>query len=149
MIAGQAVVRLIEPASLWVRVRIDQGRSGGLTVGLPAQVVLRSHPAQAVPGKVVRVEPVEGDGVTEERVALVAFDAVPAGLGVGELAEVTLTLPASPSGLLLPSASIKHQGETTGVCGSAADGLRLCRCAPKSAGAGRSGAGERRAAPRR
>ena len=133
VIAGQAVVRLIEPASLWVRVRIDQGRSGGLTVGLPAQVVLRSHPAQAVPGKVVRVEPVS-DSVTEERVALVAFDAVPAGLGVGELAEVTLTLPASPSGLLLPSASIKHQGETTGVWLSAADGLRFVPVRPESAG---------------
>lgn len=133
VIAGQAVVRLIEPASLWVRVRIDQGRSGGLTVGLPAQVVLRSHPAQPVPGKVVRVEPVS-DSVTEERVALVAFDAVPAGLGVGELAEVTLTLPASPSGLLLPSASIKHQGETTGVWLSAADGLRFVPVRPESAG---------------
>jgi HlyD family secretion protein len=56
VIAGQAVLRLIEPASLWLRVRIDQGRSSGLAVGLPAQIVLRSNPGQAVPGKVVRVE---------------------------------------------------------------------------------------------
>ena len=55
VIAGQAVLRLIEPASLWLRVRIDQGRSSGLAVGLPAQIVLRSNPGQAVPGKVVRL----------------------------------------------------------------------------------------------
>ncbi|HOB44919.1 MAG TPA: efflux RND transporter periplasmic adaptor subunit [Zoogloea sp.] len=133
VIAGQAVVRLIEPASLWVRVRIDQGRSVGLATGLPAQVVLRADPARPVPGKVVRVEPVS-DSVTEERVALVAFDAVPAGVAVGELAEVTLALPAAQAGLLLPNASIKHRGGTAGVWVNAADGLRFVPVRPGMAG---------------
>ena len=133
VIAGQAVVRLIEPASLWVRVRIDQGRSVGLATGLPAQVVLRANPARPVPGKVVRVEPVS-DSVTEERVALVAFDAVPAGVAVGELAEVTLALPAAQAGLLLPNASIKHRGGAAGVWVNAADGLRFVPVRPGMAG---------------
>jgi HlyD family secretion protein len=121
VIAGQAVLRLIEPASLWVRVRIDQGRSTGLAAGLPAQIVLRSNPGQPLPGKVVRVEPVS-DSVTEERIALVAFDTLPPAVSVGEMAEVTLSLPAGQPGLLLPNASIRRQGGTPGVWRSAADG---------------------------
>lgn len=114
VIAGQAVLRLIEPASLWVRVRIDQGRSVGLATGLPAQVVLRADPARPVPGKVVRVEPVS-DSVTEERVAQVALDRVPAGLSVGELAEVTLTLPTTAPAIVLPNAAVRRWQGRTGV----------------------------------
>lgn len=114
VVAGQAVLRMIQPASLWVRVRIDQGRSRGLAVGLPARIVLRSNPAEALPGQVVRVEPVS-DSITEERVALVAFDAIPPEVAVGELAEVTLAVPPSPSGPVLPNASLRQRGSQAGV----------------------------------
>lgn len=114
VVAGQAVLRLIDPTSLWVRVRFDQGRSAGLAAGLPAQIVLRSSPGHAVPGKVARVEALS-DSVTEERIAQVAFDQTPAALSVGELAEVTLTLPATTSAVTLPNAAIKRQQGHTGV----------------------------------
>lgn len=124
VVAGQAVVKLIEPASLWIKVRLDQGRSAGLAVGLRAGIVLRSNPASSVAGKVARMELVS-DSVTEERVAQVTFDSLPAGLSVGELAEVTLSLPATPSTLVLPNASIKRQGDTTGVWRVADGGIRF------------------------
>lgn len=114
VVAGQAVVRLVDPSSLWLRVRLDQGRSRGLAAGLPAAIALRSNPAQPLPGKVVRLE-LLGDSVTEERVAQVAFERIPADVALGELAEVTLTLPPSPPGLLVPNASIKRHGEQAGV----------------------------------
>jgi HlyD family secretion protein len=114
VVAGQAVLRLIDPASVWVRVRLDQGRSAGLAGGLPASIVLRSSAGQAATGKVVRVEMLS-DSITEERTALVAFDRLPAGVSVGEMAEVTLQLPATRPALLLPNASIKRRGEQTGV----------------------------------
>jgi HlyD family secretion protein len=114
VVAGQAVLRVIEPSSLWVKVRLDQGRSAGLAAGLPAQVVLRSNPGQTISGKVARVEAVS-DSVTEERVAQVSLDQPPAGLSVGELAEVTLALPATASTVLLPNAAIKRVQAQTGV----------------------------------
>jgi HlyD family secretion protein len=114
VVAGQAVLRLIDPASVWVKVRLDQGRSAGLTMGLAASIALRSAPGEPIAGRVVRVEMLS-DSVTEERTALVAFDKLPAGVSVGELAEVTLQLPATRPALLLPNASIKHRGEQTGV----------------------------------
>jgi HlyD family secretion protein len=114
VVAGQAVLRVIEPSSLWVKVRLDQARSAGLAAGLPAQVVLRSNPGRPFAGKVARVEAVS-DSVTEERVAQVSFDQAPAGLSVGELAEVTLSLPATAPAVLLPNAAIKRVQAQTGV----------------------------------
>lgn len=114
VVAGQSVLKLVDPASLWVKTRFDQGRSNGLTAGLAADIVLRSRPNAALPGKVARVE-LQGDNVTEERMAQIAFDVLPTGISIGELAEVTLKLPATASTVLLPNAAIKQQGAHTGV----------------------------------
>jgi HlyD family secretion protein len=118
VVAGQPVLRLIDPASLWVKMRVDQGRSAGLAPDLSASIVLRSHPGAPVPGQVARVE-LLADSVTEERIAQVAFARAPTasaiGASVGELAEVTLQLPETASSLLVPSASIQHRQGETGV----------------------------------
>ena len=118
VVAGQAVVRVVDPRSLWIRVRFDQGRSGGLAAGLKASIVLRSDPARPLVGAVVRVEPV-ADSVTEESVAMVGFERPVAGADVrasiGEIAEVTLALPAVQRALVVPSASLQRRGEQTGV----------------------------------
>jgi HlyD family secretion protein len=63
---------------------------------------------------VARVEAVS-DSVTEERVALVAFDQTPAALSVGELAEVTLALPATAAAVTLPNAAIRQLQGRAGV----------------------------------
>jgi len=118
------VLKLVEPASLWVKARFDQSRSAGLAPGLPADIVLRSSAATTLRGKVARVE-LQGDSVTEERVAQIAFDAQPAGVSVGELAEVTLKLPATPRSLLLPNAAIKRHAGQTGVWVQDDGGLRF------------------------
>lgn len=114
VVAGQAVFKLVDPSSLWVKARFDQGRSNGLAPGLVADIVLRSSVGNPQPGKVARVE-LQGDSVTEERVAQIAFDALPAGVSVGELAEVTLKLPATKNALLLPNAAIKRRSGQTGA----------------------------------
>jgi len=124
VVAGQAVLRVMDPASLWVRVRLDQGRSTGLAAGLPARIALRSNPAQALPGRVARVEAVS-DSVTEERVALVEFEQRPAGLSVGELAEVTLSLPSPPASVVLPNASLKRLSGQLGAWRLEAGGLQF------------------------
>lgn len=114
VVAGQAVLQVIDPGSLWVRARIDQGRSGSLATGMPAQVVLRSRPGEPLPGRIERLDLV-GDAVTEERIVQVGFEAVPAGLVVGEMAEVTLRLPAVEGALAIPSAALKRDGRRRGV----------------------------------
>ena len=112
VVAGQAVLRLVDPAGLWVKLRVDQGRSAGLAPGLVARIALRSRPGEMAQGRVARVE-LLADSVTEERLAMVAFDALPAGVSVGEMAEVTLQLPATAESLLLPNAAVvQHEGKT-------------------------------------
>ena len=43
VVAGQSVVEVIDPASLWINVRFDQLRVSGLRAGLPVRIVLRSQ----------------------------------------------------------------------------------------------------------
>jgi HlyD family secretion protein len=114
VIAGQAVLRLVEPDSLWVKARLDQGRSRGLAVGQAADIVLRSNTSTLLTGKVARIEPMS-DSVTEERIAQIAFERIPEGLSVGEMTEVTVKTGATQSGLLLPNAAIKQMPQGSGV----------------------------------
>lgn len=114
VIAGQPVLRMIEPDSLWVKARLDQGRSRGLTVGQLAEIVLRSNPTTPLRGKVVRIEPVS-DSITEERIAQISFERIPEGLSVGEMTEVTVRTGVTESGLLIPNAAIKQMTQGQGV----------------------------------
>jgi HlyD family secretion protein len=114
LVAGQAVIRFVDPDSLWVKARFDQGRSSGLAPNLVASIVFRSNTATTYSGKIARME-LQGDSVTEERVAQITMDAIPAGTPIGELAEVTLRLPDIPRSLLLPNAAIRSIAGKTGV----------------------------------
>lgn len=115
VVAGQAVVEVVDPASLWINVRLDQINAHGLKAGLPASVLLRSRAGQALAGRVLRVEPL-ADAVTEETLAKVVFEALPAPLPpLGELAEVTIDLPALAAQPVLPNAAVQRVGGQTGV----------------------------------
>lgn len=114
VVAGQAVLRLINPDSLWVKARIDHGRAGGVAIGQLAQIVLRSQPQAQFAGKVARIE-VNSDSVTEERLVQLTFDQPPPGLSVGELIEVTIQLPMTRAAIALPTAAIHRLGQQTGV----------------------------------
>jgi HlyD family secretion protein len=122
VVAGQAVLRLVAADSLWVKLRLDQNRSAGLQVGLPAEIVLRSRPGQVLAGKVARIE-LLSDSVTEERIAQVSFDTPPRDVSVGEMAEITLRLPGVKQALVLPNAALRQRGGKTGVWVQAADKL--------------------------
>lgn len=114
LVAGQAVLTLADPQSYWVKARIDQSQAHGLQVGQAASITLRSAPQQALPGKLVRIEPLS-DSVTEERIVGIAFTPVPAALSSGELAEVTLQTGKKDSALVIPNAAIQQQTGQSGV----------------------------------
>lgn len=114
LVAGQILLQLVDPGSLWVRARIDQGRSGGLAVGLPVEIVLRSLPGQVLHGRVERVD-LLGDAVAEERIANIGFEQIPVGLTIGELAEITVRRPPIEKVLAIPAAAVKREGKGVGV----------------------------------
>lgn len=115
VVAGQAVLEVVDPASLWVNVRFDQISASGLAAGLPARVGLRSRDGRILTGRVLRVEP-KADAVTEETLVKVVFDELPSPPPpIGELAEVTVDLPVLPATPTIPNAAVQRQGDRTGV----------------------------------
>ena len=115
LVAGQAVVEVIDASSLWVNVRFDQISATGLAQDLPARIVLRSRGGQALSGRVLRVE-LKADAITEELLAKVVFEGRPEPLPpVGELAEVTVELPPLASAPTIPNAAVRREGDKLGV----------------------------------
>lgn len=115
VVAGEAVVEMIDPGKLWVNARFDQIAAAGLRQGLRARISLRSHGGRSVAGQVARVE-VLADPVTEENLGKVSFDTTPDPLPpIGELAEVTVALPELPALPAIPNAAIQIVDGKTGV----------------------------------
>jgi HlyD family secretion protein len=115
IVAGQAVVELIDPGSLWINARFDQISTSGLAAGLPARIDLRSRPGAPLEGRVLRIEPL-ADAVTEETLAKVIFASLPDALPpIGELAEVTVALPALAPAPVISNAALRRESGKTGV----------------------------------
>jgi RND family efflux transporter MFP subunit len=115
VVAGQAVVEVIDPKSLWLNVRFDQINAAGLVAGLPTHIVLRSRSGHVLAGHLLRMEP-KADAVTEEMLAKVSFDLLPDPLPpLGELTEVTVDLPALPAIPVIPNAAIHRENGQVGV----------------------------------
>lgn len=125
VVAGQSVIEVVEPGSVWVHARFDQQRARGLQAGLPARIVLRSHTGESIAGLVSRVEPY-ADAVTEETLAKVEFKQAPAGVPpLGELAEVTVALQAHKAMPVVPNASVQRVDGKLGVWVVDGNGLRF------------------------
>ncbi len=115
VVAGQTVIELIDPASVWINTRFDQIAANGLKAGLPARIELRSRKGTLLNGTIARIEP-KADSITEEVLAKVLFARVPENLPpLGELAEVTVDLPPAAATLVLPNAALHRLDNRTGV----------------------------------
>ena len=119
--AGEPVLTLIDPNSVWVLAFIDESKSGEIRVGEPADIVLRSHPGQRLRGKVARIEP-ESDRVNEERRVEIAYEKLPDTFYLGEQAEVYITTVRLPQTLLVPEAAIVGLAKNRGTVWTVEDG---------------------------
>lgn len=115
IVAGQTLLELIDPSSLWINVRFDQNSTNGLAPQLPAHIVLRSGADTLLKGTVLRMEP-KADPITEESRAKVIFESIPQPLPpLGELAEVTIDLPPLTAMATIPNAAIQRVDNQVGV----------------------------------
>ncbi|MEZ5657438.1 MAG: HlyD family efflux transporter periplasmic adaptor subunit [Burkholderiaceae bacterium] len=125
VIAGQSVLQVIDPRSLWIDVRLDQISATGIAAALPARILLRSDNGRFHQGRVLRVEPL-ADAVTEEMLAKVVFDELPDPLPpIGELAEVTVTLAEIPALPVVSNAALRNVDDRLGVWQVLDDRLRF------------------------
>lgn len=115
VVAGQAVLEVVDPGTVWINVRFDQSSAHGLQPGQAAQVVLRSRAGQPVSGRVARLE-LRADAITEEMLVKVSFAGLPSPLPpIGELAEVSVSLPPVAAAPVIPNAAVQRFNGTTGV----------------------------------
>lgn len=102
--AGEPVFTLIEPGSIWVRAYIDEASAGGLELGQPAKVRLRSEATVAFEAEIVRIDQ-ENDRVTEERRVYVRCRKCGPQHQLrylGEQAEVEIVKKVIPGGIFVP-----------------------------------------------
>ena len=110
-----------EPLPIRILIHGASGRMGRALLRLVGErpelqlVAAVSRSGQPLKGHVLRVEP-KADAVTEETLAKVVFDTQPESLPpLGELAEVTVNLPALPAAPTVANAALRRLGEQTGV----------------------------------
>lgn len=115
IVAGQTVLEIVDPKSIWMNTRFDQTHASGLVAGLSAKITLRSRQTTPLSGQVLWVEP-RADAITEEILAKVVFSQLLTTLPpLGELAEVTVSLPPLPRSIIVPNAAIHRLNQQIGV----------------------------------
>lgn len=123
--AGETLFMLVAPETVWILAYVDEARSGGIAVGQPAEVRLRSLPQKVFRGAVVRVG-IESDRVNEERRIYVACTDCPSEFHLGEQAEVYVTKAVLPRALMVPEKVIERFDGASGLLWIVRDG-RLTR----------------------
>lgn len=110
---GTPILKLADPASIWVTVFVDEREAGALTLGDGAEIALRSMAGRSFGGKIARIRR-ESDRVTEQLTVDIRFDERPARLTLGEQAEATLR-PAAKKALAIPLAALVQSPKGAGA----------------------------------
>jgi len=101
---GEAVFTLVAPETIWALAHVDEGRAGGIRLGQPAVVRMRSRPGEPIPAEVVRIG-LESDRVTEERRVYLRCRACPDQVFLGEQIEAEIEIGRLPAAKLVPEAA--------------------------------------------
>ena len=113
-VPGQAVFSLVDPQTIWVLGYVDERLAGRLQLGQRAEIVLRSHPGERLPGRVARIE-IQSDAVNEERLVEVAFEDIPKDIHLAEQAEVFIVTDILPSAVLVPQTAVTGLADREGM----------------------------------
>lgn len=118
---GEALFTLVAPETVWALAYVDEARAGGIQVGQPAEVRLRSLPRQMFQGHVTRIA-IESDRVSEERRVYITCDRCPESFHLGEQAEVFITTAVLDTALLVPETAVEGFNGTEGTVWTVEDG---------------------------
>jgi HlyD family secretion protein len=122
--AGEAVFTLIAPDSIWVRAYVDEALAGGLSIGQPAFVRLRSEPESRFETEIVRIDQ-ENDRLTEERRVYVRCRVCNPRHQLrylGEQAEIEIVKKVVPNGLFVPLKFVEGYNGRSGTVRILQDG---------------------------
>lgn len=98
VVSGTPILKLVDPATLWVAARIDESIVARISPGQPATIRLRS--GQILSGRVARIA-LQSDAATRELEVHVAFEQPPARIAIDQEAEVRIDT-GTVRGLVVP-----------------------------------------------
>lgn len=98
VVPGAALLRMVDPAALWIAMRVDESVVGRVQVGQVASIRMRT--GETLPGKVARIAR-QSDAATRELEVNVAFDVPPARFAIDQEAEVSIVA-GDVSGIAVP-----------------------------------------------
>jgi HlyD family secretion protein len=113
MVPGQVVLTLADPESIWAELYVDEAAAGGLAVGMPVEMKLRSRPGETFGGRIARIG-IEADRVGSDRRIYTAFDHIPDQFTLGEQVEGLITV-TRPNLVTIPEEAIVRQAGRVGV----------------------------------
>jgi RND family efflux transporter MFP subunit len=109
VVAGTPLFRLVDPATVWVAMRVDESVVGRVSVGQSAQIRLRT--GETLPGRVARIAR-QSDAATRELEVNVAFESPPARFVIDQEAAVTVHV-GEERGIVVPvSALLENRGKS-------------------------------------
>jgi hypothetical protein len=105
VVPGLPIFTVADSSVIWVSANIDEREVGGLRVGQPATISVRSDPARKIPGVVARVAQ-QADAVAEEVTVDVAFTPGLSGVRLNETAEVEILKHDSVAAAAVPATTV-------------------------------------------
>jgi hypothetical protein len=102
VVPGTALLKLVDPRSLWVATRVDESMVGRVQPGQVASIRLRG--GEVLPGKVARIAR-QSDAATRELDVHVAFDKLPQRFVIDQEAEVSIAV-GEDRGIVVPLAAL-------------------------------------------
>lgn len=107
VVPGSALLRMVDPASLWVAMRVDESVVGRVQVGQAASIRMRT--GETLSGRVARIAS-QSDAATRELEVNVAFDTPLARFAIDQEAEVAI-LAGNGSGIVVPLTALTRDRE--------------------------------------
>ncbi len=114
VLPNQAILKIVDPKTVWIKTYIDEKISGDIKVGQKATITLRSQKDKKLNGYVKRIV-AQSDAVTLEREVDVAFDKVPIPFYINEQAEVVIVTKQFKNLIKVPSNLIVYKNEKPGI----------------------------------
>ena len=111
---SSTILKIVDPASLWVEVKLDERISAQVKPSQEASIVLRSQPDRTYKGVVKRIDAMT-DPVTLERTINVAFTTLPKPFFINEQARVIINVRKYDHVVKIPLTTVVQRNGKTGV----------------------------------
>ncbi|MBL8343418.1 MAG: efflux RND transporter periplasmic adaptor subunit [Rubrivivax sp.] len=107
VVPGSTLLRLVDPQSVWVVMRVDESVLGRIELGQPATIRLRT--GETLRGKVARIAR-QSDAATRELDVNITFDTAPRRFAIDQEAEVAVEV-GDVRGITIPLAALTRSRE--------------------------------------